>query len=241
MNLAIIDYGSGNLHSAAKAFERAAMEAETGHTIHVTADPDTVRRAERIVLPGVGAYADCWAGLNAVDGMIEALEECVTRGGKPFLGICVGMQLLSERGHEYRVTEGLGWIKGEVRLIEPAERSAEDPAYGLEYAECEDGSPAPKRHTSRERRLACLFCAFIRIDECGAGRVGRRDGIWWAHHGDRRQWQCCRYSVSPGKKSEAGPQADCKFSSVAAVSRRDSARGNSLESTLARSFTGARS
>jgi imidazole glycerol-phosphate synthase subunit HisH len=130
MNLAIIDYGSGNLHSAAKAFERAAMEAETGHTIHVTADPDTVRRAERIVLPGVGAYADCWAGLNAVDGMIEALEECVTRGGKPFLGICVGMQLLSERGHEYRVTEGLGWIKGEVRLIEPQDTALKIPHMG---------------------------------------------------------------------------------------------------------------
>ena len=130
MNLAIIDYGSGNLHSAAKAFERAAIEAETGHTIHVTADPDTVRRAERIVLPGVGAYADCWAGLNAVDGMIEVLEECVTRGGKPFLGICVGMQLLSERGHEYRVTEGLGWIKGEVRLIEPENTALKIPHMG---------------------------------------------------------------------------------------------------------------
>ena len=130
MNLAIVDYGSGNLHSAAKAFERAAAEAETGHSIWVTADPDAVRRAERIVLPGVGAYADCWAGLNAVDGMIEALDECVMRGGKPFLGICVGMQLLSERGHEYRVTEGLGWIKGEVRLIEPKDPTLKIPHMG---------------------------------------------------------------------------------------------------------------
>ena len=130
MNLAIIDYGSGNLHSAAKAFERAAAEAETGHTIRVTADPEAVRRAERIVLPGVGAYADCWAGLNAVDGMIEALDESVTRGGKPFLGICVGMQLLSERGHEYRITEGLGWIKGEVRQIEPKDAALKIPHMG---------------------------------------------------------------------------------------------------------------
>ena len=130
MNLAIIDYGSGNLHSAAKAFEHAAAEAETGHTIQVTADPEAVRRAERIVLPGVGAYADCWAGLNAVDGMVEALEECVTRGGKPFLGICVGMQLLSERGHEHRITEGLGWIKGEVRLIEPDDVALKIPHMG---------------------------------------------------------------------------------------------------------------
>lgn len=130
MDLAIIDYGSGNLHSAAKAFERAAAEAETGHIIRVTADPEAVRRAERIVLPGVGAYADCWAGLNAVDGMIEALDESVTRGGKPFLGICVGMQLLSERGHEYRVTEGLGWIKGEVRRIEPKDAALKIPHMG---------------------------------------------------------------------------------------------------------------
>jgi glutamine amidotransferase len=130
MIVAIIDYGSGNLHSAAKAFERAAAEAETGHRIEVTADPETVRRAERIVLPGVGAYADCWAGLNAVEGMIEALDECVTRGGKPFLGICVGMQLLAERGHEYRITEGLGWIKGEVRLIEPEDAALKIPHMG---------------------------------------------------------------------------------------------------------------
>ena len=130
MNVAIIDYGSGNLHSAAKAFERAAAEAGTCHRIEVTADPDAVRRAERIVLPGVGAYADCWAGLNAVDGMVEALDESVVRGGKPFLGICVGMQLLAERGHEYCVTEGLGWVKGEVRLIEPDDAALKIPHMG---------------------------------------------------------------------------------------------------------------
>jgi glutamine amidotransferase len=130
MDLAIIDYGSGNLHSAAKAFERAAAEAGTGHLIAVTADPDAVRRAERIVLPGVGAYAECWAGLNAVDGMIATLDECVGRGGKPFLGICVGMQLLAERGYEHGVTDGLGWIKGEVRLIEPKDASLKIPHMG---------------------------------------------------------------------------------------------------------------
>lgn len=130
MNLAIIDYGSGNLHSAAKAFERAAAEAGTGHRIEVTADPDAVRGADRIVLPGVGAYADCWAGLNAVDGMIEALEESVRRDAKPFLGICVGMQLLAERGYEHGVTEGLGWIKGEVRLIEPKDAALKIPHMG---------------------------------------------------------------------------------------------------------------
>jgi imidazole glycerol-phosphate synthase subunit HisH len=130
MTVAIIDYGSGNLHSAAKAFERAAAEAETGQKICLTSDPETVRRAERIVLPGVGAYADCMSGLARVEGMIEVLEESVRQNGKPLLGICVGMQLLSERGYEYHVTEGLGWIPGEVRIIEPSDSSLKIPHMG---------------------------------------------------------------------------------------------------------------
>jgi glutamine amidotransferase len=130
MSVAIVDYGSGNLHSAAKAFERAAAEAGTSERILVTSDPQTVRDAERIVLPGVGAYADCWAGLAAVEGMREALDEGVRQRGKPFLGICVGMQLLSERGYEYRVTDGLGWVKGNVRMIEPREPALKIPHMG---------------------------------------------------------------------------------------------------------------
>jgi imidazole glycerol-phosphate synthase subunit HisH len=130
MTVAIIDYGSGNLHSALKAFERAAGEAGTGQRIQLTADPETVRRAERIVLPGVGAYADCMAGLAHVEGMLEALDDRVRRQGMPFLGICVGMQLLSERGHEYRVTEGLGWIPGEVRMIAPSDAALKIPHMG---------------------------------------------------------------------------------------------------------------
>ena len=130
MNVAIIDYGSGNLHSAAKAFERAAAEAGTGQNIVVTSDPDSVRDAERIVLPGVGAYADCLAGLTAVEGMREALEESVIGAGKPFLGICVGMQLLSEQGHEYGVTDGFGWIKGHIRKIAPDDASLKIPHMG---------------------------------------------------------------------------------------------------------------
>jgi glutamine amidotransferase len=130
MTVAIIDYGSGNLHSAAKAFERAASEAETGHRILVTSDPDAVRKSERVVLPGVGAYADCLSGLMAVEGMREALDEAVKRDGKPFLGICVGMQLLSERGLEYGVHQGFGWIKGEVRIIEPADPALKIPHMG---------------------------------------------------------------------------------------------------------------
>ena len=115
----IIDYGSGNLRSAAKAFERAAREAGTNHEILVTDDVEAVRRADRIVLPGVGAFADCRAGLDAVTGMVEVLEERVIRGGVPFLGICVGMQLMATEGREKAITKGLGWIPGAVVRIEP--------------------------------------------------------------------------------------------------------------------------
>jgi len=115
----IIDYGSGNLRSAAKAFERAAREAGTGHEIIVTDDVDAVRHADRIVLPGVGAFADCRAGLDALTGMVEALEERVIRGGVPFLGICVGMQLMATEGREKAITGGLGWIPGAVVRITP--------------------------------------------------------------------------------------------------------------------------
>jgi glutamine amidotransferase len=115
----IIDYGSGNLRSAAKAFERAAREHGTGHEIIVTDDVDAVRHADRIVLPGVGAFADCRAGLDAVTGMVEALEERVIKGGVPFLGICVGMQLMATEGREKAITRGLGWIPGAVVRIAP--------------------------------------------------------------------------------------------------------------------------
>lgn len=115
----IIDYGSGNLRSAAKAFERAAREAGTNHEILVTADVEAVRHADRIVLPGVGAFADCRAGLDAVTGMVEVLQERVIGGGVPFLGICVGMQLMATEGREKAVTKGLGWIPGAVVRIDP--------------------------------------------------------------------------------------------------------------------------
>jgi imidazole glycerol-phosphate synthase subunit HisH len=125
----IVDYGSGNLHSAAKAFERAAREGG-GEKIEVSNDPDAVRRADRVVLPGVGAFADCRRGLDAVPGMIDALNETVRSKGKPFFGICVGMQLMAERGREYEVTPGLGWIKGEVNRIAPADKTLKIPHMG---------------------------------------------------------------------------------------------------------------
>ncbi|MEQ1648690.1 MAG: imidazole glycerol phosphate synthase subunit HisH [Hyphomicrobiaceae bacterium] len=117
--VAIIDYGSGNLHSAAKAFERAARDSGQDARIVVTADATEVAAADRIVLPGVGAFADCKRGLDAVPGMRAALDSAVIKGGRPFLGICVGMQLMAKRGLEFETTAGLGWIKGDVVQIRP--------------------------------------------------------------------------------------------------------------------------
>jgi glutamine amidotransferase len=126
----IIDYGSGNLHSAAKAFERAAQESDAGAEIVVSAKAEDVVTADRVVLPGVGAFADCKRGLEAVPGMRDALEDAVRARGRPFLGICVGMQLLATRGLEFEVTEGLGWIDGEVRAIEPDDPALKIPHMG---------------------------------------------------------------------------------------------------------------
>jgi glutamine amidotransferase len=128
--VAIIDYGSGNLHSAAKAFERMNRQTNAGYSIKVTADPDDVRGADRVVLPGVGAFADCRSGLLGVDGMMEALQEVVMEKARPFLGICVGMQLMGTRGLEHGVTPGFGWIGGEVRAIEPDDASLKIPHMG---------------------------------------------------------------------------------------------------------------
>jgi glutamine amidotransferase len=130
VSVAIVDYGSGNLHSAAKAFERAARDAGISEPIVVTQDPRAVASADRVVLPGVGAFADCRRGLDAVDGMVAALEEAVHKKGRPFFGICVGMQLLAERGREYEVSEGLGWIAGEVDRITPADPQLKIPHMG---------------------------------------------------------------------------------------------------------------
>ena len=118
MTVAIVDYGSGNLRSAAKAFERAAREAGADDRVLVTSSPRDVADADRIVLPGVGAFADCRAGLYGVPGMVDALQRAVVERGKPFLGICVGMQLMATRGVEYGIHAGLDWIQGDVVRIE---------------------------------------------------------------------------------------------------------------------------
>jgi len=130
MRVAIIDYGSGNLRSAEKAFLRAACEAGDRRPILVSADPGSVARADRIVLPGVGAFADCMAGLAAIDGMVDAVTEAVTARGVPLLGICVGMQLFATRGREYRVSDGLGWIPGDVVRMTPDDPALKIPHMG---------------------------------------------------------------------------------------------------------------
>ena len=130
MKTVIIDYSSGNLHSAQKAFERAAGEAKLKTKIMVSSKPEDVASAERIVLPGVGAFKDCRDGLMAVPGLKQALHEQVIAKGKPFLGICVGMQLMATRGLEHEVTQGLGWVAGDVKPIKPADATLKIPHMG---------------------------------------------------------------------------------------------------------------
>ncbi|MBV9286924.1 MAG: imidazole glycerol phosphate synthase subunit HisH [Hyphomicrobiales bacterium] len=142
MTVAIIDYGSGNLHSAQKAFERAAREAGLELEIKVTPRPEDVLAAERIVLPGVGAFADCRRGLDRVPGLVEALEEAVRRRGRPFLGICVGAQLLATRGLEHECVAGLDWIEGDVAPIKPGDPSLKIPHMGWNTLDLRRDHPA---------------------------------------------------------------------------------------------------
>ena len=141
MIVAIVDCGSGNLRSAAKAFERAAMENDVSADIRVTSRPEAIAGADRIVLPGVGAFADCRRGLAAVAGVEEALNEAVVARARPFLGICVGMQLMAECGREFGTTEGLGWIGGEVVPIEPRDEALKIPHMGWNEIEARADHP----------------------------------------------------------------------------------------------------
>ena len=141
MSIAIIDYGSGNLRSAAKAFERMAGESGVADRVVVTSRPDEVAAAERVVLPGQGAFADCRRGLGAIPGLEDALTEAVIARGRPFFGICVGMQLMAERGREFETVEGLGWMPGEVVAIEPDNPGLKIPHMG--WNELELHSPHP--------------------------------------------------------------------------------------------------
>jgi len=139
MLIAIVDYGSGNLRSAEKAFEKASEEHEIAAEVVVTSNADVVVNADRVILPGVGAFADCYEGLNALDGMVEALGEIALKKARPFLGICVGMQLLAERGLEHGIHEGLGWIGGEVRPINPKDATMKVPHMGWNALQINQG------------------------------------------------------------------------------------------------------
>ncbi|TPK70267.1 imidazole glycerol phosphate synthase subunit HisH [Mesorhizobium sp. B2-4-18] len=164
MRVAIIDYGSGNLRSATKAFERAAREAGIAAEIDLTADADRVRTADRIVLPGVGAYADCAAGLRAVDGMWEAVEDVAIAKGRPFLGICVGMQLMSERGLEKTVTNGFGWISGDVKEITPSDPALKIPQVGWNTIELRHKHPLFSGIPTGETGLHAYFVHSYHLD-----------------------------------------------------------------------------
>lgn len=129
MLTAIIDYESGNLHSAEKAFQRMAREVDAGEVV-VTSDADVVARADRLVLPGDGAFPACAAELRGHKGIYDAMVEAVEQKGRPFLGICVGMQLMASKGHEYSETDGLGWVAGDVVRIEPADKALKVPHMG---------------------------------------------------------------------------------------------------------------
>ncbi|MEE8445362.1 MAG: imidazole glycerol phosphate synthase subunit HisH [Alphaproteobacteria bacterium] len=130
MTVAVIDYGSGNLRSAAKALERAVAELGLDLAVVVTGDAERVAKAERIVLPGVGAFGDCMGGLSALPGMRDALEDAVLRRGRPFLGICIGMQLMADYGIEHGRRAGLGWIAGEVAPLAPDDPALKIPHMG---------------------------------------------------------------------------------------------------------------
>lgn len=156
-SIAIIDYGSGNLRSASKAFERVIREQGLSADVHVTADPDLVRAADRVVLPGVGAFADCAAGLSAVAGMRDALLHAVTQRGVPFLGICVGMQLMATRGLEHGTTQGFDWISGDVVAIEPKDPTVKIPHMGWNVLETVSDHPILDDIATGENGLHAYF------------------------------------------------------------------------------------
>ena len=139
--VALIDYGSGNLPSAEKALRKVAATLDSPMAVVTTSAPEIIAAADRIVLPGVGAFAACRAALEARAGVLEAMTHAVLSRGAPFLGVCVGMQLLATRGLEFRVTQGLGWVPGEVRLLTPAGAGLKIPHMGWNSLEAPDGGP----------------------------------------------------------------------------------------------------
>ena len=205
--VALIDYGSGNIHSAARALREAASMADTAHEVLVTAEPDVIAKADRIVLPGVGHFADCAANLRGRDGLVESLEEAVLKRGVPFLGICVGMQLLADTGMEDGETPGLGWIPGVVDRIEPG-AGYRIPHMGWNSLEARGQHPV----------LAGLgddpHAYFVHSYAVHTGR--RRachgdDGLWWSICVRSGAGQYFRNAVSSREESGCGAETLGKF------------------------------
>ena len=171
MSVALIDYGSGNLHSAAKAFERAARALELPEKVVVTRDPETVYRADRIVLPGVGAFADCRKGLDALDGMVDAMTEAVRSKARPFFGICVGMQLMATQGKEHVTTPGLNWIAGDVEKIAPRDESLKIPHMGWNTLDLLHEHPVLERLPLGDKGRHAYFVHSYHLNAASEGDV----------------------------------------------------------------------
>ena len=197
MSIAVVDYGSGNLRSVAKALTRAVAEAGRSDRVLVTADPEEVRRAGRIVLPGVGAFADCMRGLTGLPGMRQVLEEQVIEGGRPFLGICVGMQLMAEWGREHGDHRGLGWLAGEVVPLVPADPALKVPHMGWNeltvrrdhplLAGIAPGAHAYFVHSYRFKAASDAVCAETSYGGPVAALVGRDNLAGTQFHPEKSQ------------------------------------------------------
>ena len=197
MTIAVVDYGSGNLRSVAKALTRAVAEAGHGDQVLVTSDPDDVRRAERIVLPGVGAFGDCMRGLDGLPGMHQVLQEQVIDGGRPFLGICVGMQLMADWGREHGDHKGLGWLPGEVVALDPADPALKVPHMGWNaltvrrphalLAGIEPGAHAYFVHSYHFKAAPELVCAETDYAGPVTALVGRDNLVGTQFHPEKSQ------------------------------------------------------
>ena len=213
----IIDYGSGNLHSAVKAFERAAHESGADAKIVLSAAAKDVDSADRVVLPGVGAFADASAASMRFRGCVAALEETVREKGRPFLGICVGMQLMATRGLEFEVTDGLGWIPGEVRAIEPNDPALKIPHMGWNTLDVANPHALLDGIATGPQGLHAYFVHSFHLVTAERSSIVGRDGLWRAGDGDRRQGQHRRHAVSSRKEPEARAQAHRQFPEVDAL------------------------
>ncbi len=209
----LIDYGSGNLRSAEKGLARAAGSLDRAPEIRVTDDPEVIARADRIVLPGVGAFAACMGALQARPGVIEAMTEAV-RGGAAFLGVCVGMQLLATRGLEFGATQGLDWIAGEVKRIAPNDPHAKVPHMGWNSLEGDLSAPVFSGLNPGEHMYFTHSYALEAEDE--------GDVAAWTHHGGRfaaavARGQYRRRAVPPGKIPGGGDRPAGQLPEVATV------------------------